>query len=211
MLYDNKDYRFDTPMSSFLNQFIILQQLPEGGVIVLNTVPSTNQYLIDNILYIKSGDAVVTENQTHGRGKPGKIWITPKGQSICLSMYWKLYQQLPTVMQLNVTVSCIVATVLRNFGVSHIKIKRPNDLYVYNKKIAGILIEIITQNAYISHVIIGIGINISICVSTKLKIKISKNWIDLNHIGIFPNRNTLVIILIKKLREMLNQLKFNNY
>lgn len=188
-----------------------IKKFKKESIIILNTVPSTNQYFIDNIRYLKSGDVVVTENQTQGRGRFGKIWITPKGQSICLSIYWKLDQRLVNITKLSLVVSYVVAKVLRNLGVSQIRIKRPNDLYVYNRKLAGILVEVITENRYISHVIIGIGINISISVHTKLRIHMSKNWIDLNDMGIVPNRNMLLSNLIEKLRITLNNFESSQY
>lgn len=210
MLNNDNVLQFNkSDLSSVLNESIILQQLPEGRVIVFDTIPSTNQYLIDNIEYIKSGDAIVTENQTQGRGRCGKIWITPKGQSICLSIYWKLYKRSFNIMVLSIIISVIVSMVLKNFGVAQIKIKWPNDLYVHNRKLAGILVEILTQNNYVSHLIIGIGINISISVCTKLEIQISENWIDLNYLGIFPNRNILVAVLVKTLRKILSQFEYN--
>lgn len=208
MFKNNDKTEYNSIVSTILNEFAILQKIPEGRVIVLHTIPSTNQYLIDNFQYIKSGDVVVTENQTQGRGRKGRIWITPAGQSICLSIYWKLCQKLLNLntIELSVIISFVLATVLKKLGTPHIQIKYPNDIYVYNKKLAGILVEVINQNRYFSHLIIGIGINISICFDTKLKIKISNNWIDLNHIGIFPDRNFLVAILVKKLRLVLSNL-----
>lgn len=208
----NNNSRFVVPLSPILNADIILKKVLKGRITVLHTVPSTNQYFIDNMQYIESGDIVVTEHQTQGRGRSGKIWCTPKGQSICLSMYWKLHQKLPNTMKLSFIISFFVATALKSLGVSFpIQIKWPNDLYVYNRKLAGILIEIIPKKQYVTHLIIGIGINISIDVHTKLALKMSKNWIDLNYIGIFPNRNILVAILIEKLREALNKFERNQF
>lgn len=193
-----------------LNKFLILKQLSVGKIIILNTIPSTNQYLIDNIRYMQSGDVVVTENQTKGRGRLGRIWITPKNQGICLSMYWKLYKRPLNVMELSWIISSMVGEVLEKFGSPKLTIKWPNDIYIYNRKLSGILIEIIRQSHSIFHVIIGIGINISICLKTKLEIEMSKNWIDLNYIGIFPNRSILCINLIKNLRAILNQFESDN-
>lgn len=192
---------------SSMSEYLISKQLSERGIMVLDTVPSTNQYLIDNINYIRSGDVVVTEHQTAGRGRYGRSWITPKGQGICLSIYWKLYKKLLNTMELSLIISIVVATILKNLGASGIQVKWPNDLYSGHRKLAGILIETIIQNYLISHLIIGIGINVSICVRTKLKIKTSSNWIDLNDVGVIVNKNTLVSILVKKLRIILSQLE----
>lgn len=202
LLRYDKDHNLST-FRLFLNESEILTQLPEGRVIVLNKVHSTNQYIIDNIPYFKSGDACVTEHQTQGRGRRGKIWVAPVGESICLSMYWKWNKILPTMIEFSLMISIVVAKILKNLGVSQIKIKWPNDLYVHEKKLAGILIEIITRTDYISHIIIGIGINLSIRTDTTLNTKIGKNWINLIDTGIVLDRNILVATLINVLRKKL--------
>lgn len=186
-----------------LNKSKILTQLFEGGIVVLNEVDSTNQYIMDNIKYLRAGDVCVAEYQTSGRGRGSKIWISPFGKNICLSMYWRLNYTPPTIMELSLMVSIIVARTLQNLGVSHIKIKWPNDLYINGKKLAGILIEIITRKNYITHVIIGIGINLSMYTFKKLAINVSNSWISLEDIGIVIDRNILVATLINVLRKKL--------
>lgn len=196
--------------SSTLNESKLLKQLVKNRIIVFNTIRSTNQYIMDNLQYIQSGDVFVTDHQTHGRGRYGKHWITPSAQGIALSMYWKIHQKLLITVELGIIVSFVVAKVLEKFGVSRIKIKWPNDLYVYDRKLAGILVEIITKNNYISHVIIGIGINVAICTCTKPTMKIDKNWIDLKNIGVFLNCNMLVVHLVEELRLVMKHFECNN-
>lgn len=193
-----------------LNEFKILTQLFEKRIIVLNEVDSTNQYIIDNIKYMNSGDVVVAEYQTLGRGRFGKIWIAPFGQNICLSIYWRFSGVvLPTIIEFSLIISIIVARTLKNLGVPKITIKWPNDLYINEKKLAGILIEIITKRNFVTHMIIGIGINLSMRISEKLKIKISNKWICLEDIGIIIDRNVLVATLINMLRKKLKN--FEHY
>lgn len=208
MLQCNKNCCF-IRSSFILNESRILNELPEGRVIVLDTIPSTNQYILDNIQYIKSGDVFVTDCQTQGRGRYGKCWITPNKQSVCLSIYWKMYRNLCSIVELSLIISFSVAVVLKKLGVSQIKIKWPNDLYIGDRKLAGILIETITNDKNIFHLAIGIGINISICVHTQFNIHISKDWIDLKNIGVNLNRNILVSTLVIMLRKTLNQFSYN--
>lgn len=189
--------------SPLLNELKILTRLLEGKVIVLNEVHSTNQYIIDNIPYIRSGDACVAEYQTQGRGRRGKIWVAPFGENICLSIYWALNKIPLEITELSIMISIVVARILKNLGASQIKIKWPNDLYIYGKKLAGILIEIITRTDNITHIIIGIGINLSIRTSIILNNKIGKDWIALKDIGIMPDRNILVATLINTLHKKL--------
>lgn len=199
-----------TQYSYVLCESRILDQLEEGRVVVLDTIPSTNQYILDNFKRVKLGDVYVTDYQTQGRGRYGKSWITPNKQSLCLSVYWKLYRNLFSIVELSLIVSFTVADVLKKMGVPKIKIKWPNDLYVGDKKLAGILIEVITNSKDVFHLAIGIGINMSICIRTKLKIKMSKNWIDLKDIGVNLDHNVLVATLVKKLRKTLSRFNDNH-
>lgn len=200
LLRHNKVYDFPA-LHSVLNEHKILTQLLEGRVIVLNKVHSTNQYIINNIPYIKSGDACITENQTRGRGRRNKIWVTPIGEGICLSIYWKWNKIPPTMIAFSLTISIIVAKILKDLGVYQIKIKWPNDLYVHGRKLAGILIEMITSTNNITHIIIGIGINLSIRTRAVLNTNIGKNWINLQDIGVMLDRNILAATLISTLRK----------
>lgn len=191
-------------MSSYLlNKSKILKQLFEDRVVVLNEVNSTNQYIIDNLKYVRSGDVCIAEYQTEGRGRRDKIWISPFGRNICLSVYWRCNYIFPTIIEFSLIISIIVAEILQKLGVPHVKIKWPNDLYINKKKLAGILIEVITRKNSVTHVIIGIGINLSMRMNKKLITKISNDWISLEDIGIIFDRNILVAILINILRQKL--------
>jgi BirA family biotin operon repressor/biotin-[acetyl-CoA-carboxylase] ligase len=51
-----------------------------------------NQYLLDRISELRSGDACVAEYQQAGRGRRGRKWFSPFGANLYLSMYWRLEQ-----------------------------------------------------------------------------------------------------------------------
>lgn len=194
-----------------LNESKILKLLKQRRVTVLNTIRSTNQYIIDNLQYMQVGDVFVTDHQTHGRGRYGKVWITPHAQGLALSMYWKTSQKLLITTELSVIISFVVAKVLRKFGVSQVKVKWPNDLYVYDRKLAGILVEIITKNNLDFHLIIGIGINLSISTGIKSAMLINLNWIDLKKLGICFDFNILVVSLVEELRLAMKKFECNRY
>ena len=68
----------------------ILSLLEDKRVSVLPVVDSTNQYLLDRIAELHSGDACVAEYQQAGRGRRGRQWISPFGANLYLSMFWRL-------------------------------------------------------------------------------------------------------------------------
>lgn len=107
--------------------------LPTGHVTVLPVVDSTNQYLLDRITELKSGDACVAEYQQAGRGRRGRQWVSPFGANLYLSMYWRLEQGPAAAMGLSLVVGIVMAEVLQNLGAEKVRVKWPNDLYLNDK------------------------------------------------------------------------------
>ncbi|WP_157988474.1 biotin--[acetyl-CoA-carboxylase] ligase [Candidatus Erwinia haradaeae] len=174
-------------------------------MIVLPVVDSTNQYLLDRTTFLKSGDVCTAEYQQAGRGKYGSQWFSPFGSNLYLSMYWLLDKGLQTAtMHLSVFISIIIANILREQGISDIKVKWPNDIYLQDRKLAGILVEIKGSNKHRSEIIIGAGINLAM-VGLSKNLLLQKNWIDLQEIGVNLDRHGLLVIIIDAMRKALIQ------
>ncbi|MCR3754959.1 MAG: DNA-binding transcriptional repressor/biotin-[acetyl-CoA-carboxylase] ligase BirA [Candidatus Westeberhardia cardiocondylae] len=187
-----------------LNKKMILKNTSKGKLIIFQTINSTNQYILEKINILKSGDVCIAEQQTNGRGKYGKIWISSFGKDLCLSIFWKFKKKIKKIINLYIILSLIIKKILYKLGIRNIQIKFPNDLYINNKKFAGILIENyynITQNTI--NTVIGIGINVNIKNNSKNYFQ--KNWINLQDTGVNINRNILTIHLINALRKTLNK------
>ncbi|MGC6469914.1 MAG: biotin--[acetyl-CoA-carboxylase] ligase [Flavobacteriales bacterium] len=140
----------------------------------LNSVNSTNSYLLEYSSEEKiiEGTIVVTEEQIDGRGQRGNEWLSEPKKSLCMSIL--LYPKIDILHQfiLNKSVSLAVHSCLKRLGVLSL-IKWPNDIFVKEKKIAGILIENTIQNKTITKTIVGIGLNVNneslIATATSLK------------------------------------------
>ncbi|PLK57792.1 biotin--[acetyl-CoA-carboxylase] ligase [Candidatus Palibaumannia cicadellinicola] len=181
-----------TDQSNILNEQVIQAHLSTGRLVVLPVINSTNQYLINRISHLQPGDACVAEYQLHGRGRRGRKWISQFRNNIYYSIYWYFKQQGPSVLiGLSLMVGIIVADILQNFGVTNVLVKWPNDLYLNNRKLAGILVEMIGQS-----IVIGIGINLAMPT-------IAKEWISLHEIGNYIIRNALVAELTNALCKAL--------
>ncbi|CUR53820.1 Bifunctional ligase/repressor BirA [Serratia symbiotica] len=202
----NKEYSFLNPIQ-LLEVNRILKFLKKKQIIVLSVVDSTNQYLLDRIYRLKLGDACISEYQKFGRGRRGRHWVSPFGTNLYLSMYWNFNCKLNSTVGLSLVVGIVIAEVLRHLGVQDIYVKWPNDLYFKNKKLAGILIELIGPISNLMHFVIGIGINL-VMHHTHGKI-INQDWINLQESGINIDRNELVAIILNKLRSSLKH--FENY
>ncbi|WP_367680701.1 bifunctional biotin--[acetyl-CoA-carboxylase] ligase/biotin operon repressor BirA [Candidatus Fukatsuia anoeciicola] len=204
-LYD-KGYYLPYPIQ-LLNKQLILSYTPLRQVNVLSIVDSTNQYLLEHINELQSGDACVAEYQSAGRGRYGRQWISPFGVNLYLSMYWYLKQGCSATIGLSLVIGIVIAEVLKKLGVHDIRVKWPNDIYLYNKKLAGILIELISNTGNGTQLIIGIGINILMRRShTEL---IDQDWINLEEVGINIDRNQLTVELLSVLQYEISQFEKN--
>ena len=107
----------------------------------------------------KSNLALFTDLQTTGRGRANNIWISSKGDLTCSFL---INQKLNTncLGQINILVSSIVLKIL-NIYFSNIdfRYKWPNDIFIDDMKLAGLLIETNVKNNDILYFVIGIGIN----------------------------------------------------
>ncbi|AKZ66037.1 bifunctional biotin--[acetyl-CoA-carboxylase] ligase/biotin operon repressor BirA [Candidatus Palibaumannia cicadellinicola] len=194
--YYNK-YYLKQPLY-LLDNNVIKLLLYSGRLEVLTVINSTNQYLINKINHLNIGDACVAEYQLNGRGRCGKKWFSSFGKNIYLSIYWRLKKHEPTALiGLSLMVGIIVAEILQTFGVSNVKLKWPNDIYLNNRKLAGILVEMTGMSSSDIHVVMGIGINLALPTS------ISTTWISLQDIGIVIIRNHIVAALTNALRNSL--------
>lgn len=108
------------------------------------------------------GTIVITADQTAGRGQRGNSWETLPNQNITVSIILKpdflvVFQQ----FRLNIAVSLGIYEFLCKYLSDGLTIKWPNDIYVGNRKMGGVLIENTLAGSRISYSVIGIGLNIN--------------------------------------------------
>lgn len=116
-------------------------------------VSSTQDY-VDRFFRMEADQIVVlSKTQENGRGRNTNIWESPEG-GVWLSIGLK---EKKPVIELSTPVVEVVHSVLSNYV--ECKIKSPNDIYVEDKKIAGILVETKMSGSTMSNIIIGIGVN----------------------------------------------------
>lgn len=195
-----KGYSLPEPIQ-LLEEERIRQQVEYGNVAVLPVIDSTNQYLLDRIHELQSGDTCVAEYQTAGRGRRGRKWFSPFGANLYLSMYWRLEQGPAAAIGLSLVIGIVMAEVLQSLGADKVRVKWPNDLYLNDRKLAGILVELTGKTGDAAQIVIGAGINLTMRhVENDV---INQGWINLQEAGISIDRNTLAVRLIKELRDAL--------
>ncbi|WP_345829851.1 bifunctional biotin--[acetyl-CoA-carboxylase] ligase/biotin operon repressor BirA [Erwinia sp. HDF1-3R] len=195
-----KGYSLAAPVQ-LLDEKIIMSQLDQGRLAVIPVIDSTNQYLLDRMPTLQPGDACVAEYQQAGRGRRGRQWFSPFGSNLYLSMYWCLEQGPVAAMGLSLVIGIVTAEVLRALGASDVRVKWPNDLYLNDRKLAGILVELTGKTGDSAHIVIGTGINLAMRMpDTDV---VNQGWINLEEAGVAIDRNKLAATLVNKTRESL--------
>jgi BirA family biotin operon repressor/biotin-[acetyl-CoA-carboxylase] ligase len=126
-------------------------------ILVFEETSSTND-VVARLATSKRGEGLVVfaESQTKGRGRHGRVWVSPKGKGLWFSVL--LRPRLPVGAMSRITVAASVAVVraVRETSGVQARIKWPNDVTVHGKKLAGILTELSGDAA-----ILGIGIDVN--------------------------------------------------
>ncbi len=195
-----KGYSLPEPIQ-LLDEAFILSQISEGTVNVLPVIDSTNQYLLERLNKLNSGDACVAEYQQAGRGRRGRQWFSPFGTNLYLSMYWRLEQGPAAAIGLSLVVGIVIAEVLQRLGAHDVRVKWPNDLYLNDKKLAGILVELTGKTGDAAQIVMGAGINLA--MKSVVSEVVNQGWINLQQVGLNIDRNQLAVSLIKELRQAL--------
>lgn len=145
---------------------------------------------------------VLAERQTAGRGRRGRQWVSPFAENIYYSLVLRMDGGMRQLEGLSLVVGLAVLSALREVGVSDVGLKWPNDVLVNNKKIAGILLELVGDPADVCHVVLGIGINVNMRVASE----VDQAWTSVYlESGVAINRNVLVSKLNDSLRIYLKR------
>lgn len=126
------------------------------------SVTSTNTTAMELIgKGCNEGTVVIADEQTGGRGRRGRTWLSPPSENLYLSVILKpeISPEATAVLTLMSAVAC--AEALKNFSSLPLSLKWPNDLTIADRKIGGILAETRTDPGRVTAVVIGIGININ--------------------------------------------------
>ena len=106
------------------------------------------------------GTLIVADTQTAGKGRRGRIWQSPKGTTISMSLCLEPKISVEHISGLTLVMALAVAEAIKELTGSEPQIKWPNDIVVNDKKICGILTELRFQKGK-GIVIIGVGINVN--------------------------------------------------
>ena len=107
------------------------------------------------------GTVITAEYQTRGRGRFKKRWVSPRGSGLLFSIILRPKLKTSSASILTHVAAKSVAEALQECFKISPKLKKPNDVLVHGKKIAGILTESSGAGQKLEYVIVGIGLNVN--------------------------------------------------
>jgi BirA family transcriptional regulator, biotin operon repressor / biotin---[acetyl-CoA-carboxylase] ligase len=107
------------------------------------------------------GTIIISEEQTNGRGRLGRSWVSPKYKGIWMSIILKPDLNPMEAVKLTQIAAASLVLASSELGVKTF-VKWPNDIVMNHKKVCGILTEMSAELTRINYVIVGIGINVNI-------------------------------------------------
>ncbi|MFT5749355.1 MAG: BirA family biotin operon repressor/biotin-[acetyl-CoA-carboxylase] ligase [Ancylomarina sp.] len=132
-------------------------------IIRVNQLDSTNSYALQLLKDTNpsGGTVVMALNQTEGRGQQTNAWESERGKNLTISLILRPdFILAQDQFQISMLISLGIADYLKAYT-ENVSIKWPNDIYVGDKKIAGVLIEQSIMGAHLSHSVCGIGVNVN--------------------------------------------------
>ncbi|MGG1313430.1 biotin--[acetyl-CoA-carboxylase] ligase [Cohnella laeviribosi] len=105
------------------------------------------------------GTLVIAEQQTQGRGRMGRVWVSPPGKGVWMSLLLRPQVPLQATPQLTLLAAVALRRAVSAVVPLDIGIKWPNDLLVDGKKISGILLESAAEEERLRYVVVGLGIS----------------------------------------------------
>lgn len=148
------------------------------------------------------GALILAEEQTSGRGRLGRLWHSPKGKGVWMSIVLKsdtpfLYP--PQLTLLSAVALCRAVRILTGLDVG---IKWPNDLLIGEKKVSGILLESVETKAKETVIVAGIGISVNLLLNDypeSLKLKATSLKIES---GKTIDRQELIVLFLKQFEDL---------
>lgn len=136
----------------------------------LDSIDSTNTYAKKHCARFPKDQitCITAEEQTAGRGRYQRKWISPRGGNIYATFYFQLPLEALHITSLAQVMAYSFASVLIHEGF-HPKIKWPNDIQLSGKKVSGVLCETQFGREFVD-IFLGIGVNVNLDAKTALQI-----------------------------------------
>ena len=165
-------------------------------------VDSTNTVAMTKAVAGASGYVCSAEQQTAGRGRRGRSWVSPYGSSLYLSVVWEFAGGASALEGLSLAVGVAVVAALEKVGVADARLKWPNDVLHQQRKLSGVLLEMVGDAEGPCRVVVGVGLNVA--MATAPATVIDQPWVDVSSITDVPvTRSRLLALVLNELMPLL--------
>lgn len=204
-----KGYCLAEPLE-LLDKVLIVEQLNADVKALIERleihtqIDSTNRYVMDALRQqAQSGLVCFAEQQTQGKGRRGRVWVSPFGHNIYLSIGWQFATGAAMLSGLSLAVGVAVIRALKQLGVDAVGLKWPNDIYANGQKLGGVLIEVSGETDGSCNVVIGLGLNVFL--PKEQGEGITQAWTDLTTLlgQRAMMRNRLAVLLVNELLPLM--------
>lgn len=174
-----------------------------------DVIDSTNLYLKQNYQNEDNFTFVSALFQNKGKGRNVRKWQSTSGDNLLFSLLIKDKNILKNYQCLSMLTATAIFKVLKSLSIENVSIKWPNDVYVNDKKICGILLEGISYDNELKAIVIGVGLNVNensfnkyeLYDATSIRIELNKK----------NNINRLKVKVYDCLINEINKLENNDY
>jgi BirA family biotin operon repressor/biotin-[acetyl-CoA-carboxylase] ligase len=173
------------------------------NLVIDEVIDSTNAEALRRVAQGAGAGVVCTaEQQSSGRGRRGRNWISPYARNVYVSLVGEFTQGAAALEGMSLAVGVGVARALERSGISGVQLKWPNDILYEGAKLGGILLEMVGDAAGSCQLVIGVGLNVS--MPERAAQAIEQDWTDVRRIAdaggvACPDRNELLSALLNEL------------
>ncbi|MGU9854507.1 bifunctional biotin--[acetyl-CoA-carboxylase] ligase/biotin operon repressor BirA [Pseudomonas koreensis] len=203
-----RGYQLAAPLT-LLDPLSIGALTPVWPMTVFDSIDSTNAEALRAINQGRTAPfLVLAERQISGRGRRGRKWVSPFAENLYYSLVLRIEGGMRQLEGLSLVVGLAVMHSLRKLGVSGAGLKWPNDVLVGNKKVAGILLELVGDPADVCHVVLGIGINVNMQIADE----VDQQWTSIRlETGKSSDRNILAAELSEQLSHYIQRHQLDGF
>ncbi len=185
---------------------------------IVDSIDSTNSELLRRETPMRGIAALFAEHQTGGRGRQGRVWASPPGSNLYLSVARCFDGTLARLGGLSLVAGIAAAEALRALGAETVRLKWPNDLVTVDddalRKLGGVLVEAGLQGGR-PRAVIGLGVNLRMPATAATHI--DQPWTDLHALlggtllsgmllgDTLPPRNRVAAVMLATLAEHLDR------
>lgn len=204
------DVRIDDALNaaSLRTMLPAMTQTRLAALDIVDRIDSTNSELLRRQTATSGIDALFAEQQTGGRGRHGRLWASPPGSNLYLSLARRFDGGLARLGGLSLVVGIATADALHALGAHAVRVKWPNDLVIDDgdslRKIGGVLIEGGMQDGR-SRAVIGLGLNVR--MPEDAADAIDQPWTDLYAVlgDTLPSRTAIAAAVLAALADAIDR------